>query len=194
MHCSSCCSPKGAVSSILRASLGLSLLFVGIAHYRDLPGFLGLVTAGFPEALGSIAMIWGYLYPALLIVGGILLLSGFWMTVAVWCVGLALGSVPAGMLLKSALGTVDLSQTMPAAVNAWVWLIVLFLVVKMSRNCGWNMFKSHDDCHECATGVCSGCGKENCVCPPMPAKKPSTAAATATMMPKIVTPKKKGKK
>ena len=191
-------SPKGIASCLLRVSFGLSLVFVGVTHYRDTAGFLGLVTAGFPPALAQVAMVWGYVLPGLMILGGLLFAVGVWKKAGTWIVGVALGSIPAGMLLKSALGGVDLSQTMPAAVNAWVWLLVYGLAVR-----SWGGMKSWCACDmsgcESQTGVCDcgpgcncdqgscGCGDASCGCEEE--KKP----ASMKMAVKKAGTKKKGK-
>lgn len=162
---------------LARISFGLSLLFVGIVHARGLSGFAAFVA----QDLGPIAPVgtlWGYVVPFLMIVGGILFVIGMAGELAAWCAALALGSIPAGMLLKSAIDpvAVPLEQTMPLAINAFVWIIVLMMVSKgfwkcCSREC---MAKCGGMCGSgsCGTGCGCGCGdkggcsKGGCDCGP----------------------------
>ncbi|ALM09867.1 MAG TPA: hypothetical protein DEB30_01960 [Candidatus Peribacter riflensis] len=126
--------PTCIVGTVARASLGLSLLFVGLVHYMTFESFVGMVS----EDLGALTMLgvlWAYLLPALMIVGGALLVLGMFPEVATWAAAVAIGSIPAGMLLKSVLAGVPLSNTMPAAINAIIWLIALILVVKLLKCC-----------------------------------------------------------
>jgi hypothetical protein len=112
-------------------SFGLSLLFVGIAHYLTISAFRGMVSDG----LGAIALLgslWAYILPALMIVGGALLVANKRRDLEAWATSVALGSIPAGMLLKSVIGGISLADTMPAAINAFVWILVYGLVVRMS--------------------------------------------------------------
>ncbi len=121
-----CCSPsdpKHALRMILRTGLGLALVFLGITHYRD-PEFAVQVGAGL-GALAPLGYVWGFVHPGLLIAGGVLLVIGLYRVVAASLVGIALAAIPAGLLLKSALGTLPLEASMPAALNALIWLIAL---------------------------------------------------------------------
>jgi hypothetical protein len=133
---SSCCpkSAKGIAALCLRVSFGLSLLFVGIAHYMNLSMFTGMVRDGL-GALSVFGTLWAYVLPALMIVGGALFVVNRYREIGTWAAGVALGSIPAGMLLKSVVSGASLADTMPAAINAFVWLIVFGLVVKMSCCC-----------------------------------------------------------
>lgn len=113
---------------LTRVSFGLALALVGFAHYRDPAAFADFVGSGFPYLwLRSLAMIWGYILPGLLIVGG--LSFAFYVSgeVGTWAVGIALGSIPVGMVLKSVLGT-SLSDTMPQVMSAFIWLLVFSYV------------------------------------------------------------------
>jgi hypothetical protein len=88
--------------------------------------------------LGSIAFlgaIWAYLLPGLMIVGGVLLILGIFLEIAAGAVGLALGSIPAGMLAKSFLAGASISDLMPAAINAFIWMVIFLLVLKFSSCC-----------------------------------------------------------
>jgi hypothetical protein len=134
---SACCpkSPKGIVALCLRVSFGLSLAFVGIAHYLTISSFPGMVSDGLWK-IAFLGTLWAYIMPGLMIVGGVLLTVDKRRDIEAWASSLALGSIPAGMLLKSVIGGVSLADTMPAAINAFVWILVYGLVVKMSSCCG----------------------------------------------------------
>lgn len=129
MHSCSCgtSSPKGIARLLVRIAFGLSLIFLGISHYQD-PEFAEAVGRGL-GALEPLGMVWGYVLPALYIVGGVLLTLGLFMNVAAWTAGVALVSVPAGLLLKSVFG-INLNDTMPLALNGWIWVIVFMYAVK----------------------------------------------------------------
>ena len=86
-----------------------------------------------PDSLGALSVLgtlWAFVLPGLMIVGGALFALGMYHQVAAWCAGLALASIPAGMLIKPLLSAVALPDVMPAAINAFIWLIVFMLVVK----------------------------------------------------------------
>ncbi|PIR53423.1 hypothetical protein COU76_01240 [Candidatus Peregrinibacteria bacterium CG10_big_fil_rev_8_21_14_0_10_49_10] len=127
-------NPKGIVALLLRISFGLSLLFVGLTHYMTMGAFKGMTMDGL-GALEPLGALWAYILPALMIVGGALLTIGMYTEVAVWASGVALGSIPIGMLLKPVVGGVPLPNVMPAVINAFIWIIVLVLVVKTSCCC-----------------------------------------------------------
>lgn len=118
----------------LRISFGVSLLLVGLTHYMTMTPFKAMVMEGLGplEPLGA---LWALLLPGLMIIGGALMAVGMYMEVAAWASGLALGSIPVGMLLKPVVGGVALPDVMPAAINAFLWLIVFVLVVKCSSCC-----------------------------------------------------------
>ena len=146
-----CHSPKGIIGMLLRISFCLSLIFVGLAHYMQIDAFKGMVATG----LGPVAplgMLWAYVMPGLLIVGGFLMLIGQYVDIGVWAAGIGVASIPAGMLLKSVVGGVSLAETMPAAINAFIWLLVFVWVVKCGLCCG-----SSCSTGSCAGGMC-GCG------------------------------------
>lgn len=119
----------------LRLSFGLSLLLVGIAHYMSLEMFSGMVSDGL-GALTLVGTIWAYILPALMIVGGALFAVGMYYEVASWTTGLALGSIPVGMLLKPVLSGIPLPDVMPMAINAFIWILVYVMVVKTCTCCG----------------------------------------------------------
>lgn len=134
----SCCptkDPKVSAKLALRVSFGLSLLLVGVAHYMSLEMFAGMVSEGLGP-LTALGNVWAYVLPALQIVGGALFAVGMYYEVASWTTGLALGSIPVGMLLKPVLGGVALPDMMPAAINAFIWILVYVMVVKCCTCCG----------------------------------------------------------
>lgn len=123
--------PKGIAALILRVSFGLSLLFVGVSHYMTMGAFSAMVSDGLGK-LAPLGMLWAYVMPGLMIVGGALIAVHMYTEYATWAAGLALGSIPAGMLLKPLLSPISLPDMMPAAINAFIWLIVFMLVIKCS--------------------------------------------------------------
>src|SRR5690349_11075621 len=87
---------------IVRVGFGLALLFAGIAHYRTAADFALSVGNGLgPSWLVSLGTMWGYVLPGLMIVGALCLIFNVLTTVGVWAAGLALVSIPAGLMLKS---------------------------------------------------------------------------------------------
>lgn len=132
-------SPKKIVAMALRYSLGLSLLFIGIIHYMDLANFTGMVTVGL-GALEPLGVVWAYVLPALQIVAGALLVLGMMKEVAAWAGGIALGSIPAGLLLKPILSGGEISpiEVMPLVADTFIWLFVLYFVIKSMCCCGSN--------------------------------------------------------
>lgn len=136
---------------LLGFSFSLSLIFVGLTHYMTIDSFRIMVSDGLGP-LAPLGTIWAYVFPGLLVIGGLLLLIGKYMDIGVWAVGLALGSIPAGMLLKPLMSGVGLSEMMPPAINAFIWILVFMWVVK----CGV--------CASCKDGACAMCGKDPCKC------------------------------
>lgn len=124
-------SPKCIVALCLRVSFGLSLAFVGLAHYLTISAFRGMVSDGL-GAISLLGSLWAYIMPGLMILGGVLLVADKRRDIEAWASGLALGSIPAGTLLKSVIGGLSLADTMPAAINAFVWIILYILVLRMS--------------------------------------------------------------
>jgi len=119
----------------LRVSFGLSLVCVGLVHYMTLGAFVGMASEGLGP-LSGLGVIWAYILPALMIVGGALLAIGMYTLYAAWAVGVALGSIPVGMLAQSVLSGADLPSMMGMANNAFIWLLVFYFVVKCSSCCG----------------------------------------------------------
>ncbi len=115
-------------NSILRVSIGISMVLIGISEYRDFAPFLANVTDGlgwmtFP------ATLWGYILPALLIFGGGMLAAGRYSFVAAWVGGVALGSIPVGLLLKTVMTGSPLPDTLMAAYPSVVWLVAFYLAM-----------------------------------------------------------------
>ncbi len=120
------------IALILRVSFGLSLFLVGLSHYLTFKAFQSMTADGLGplESLGS---LWAFILPALMIIGGALFVIGLFREIAVWTAGVALGSIPAGMLLKPVLSGASLAIMIEPVINAFIWMIVLALVVKMSE-------------------------------------------------------------
>jgi hypothetical protein len=140
---------------VVRIGFGLALTFAGIAHYQD-PTYAEAVGRGL-GVLEPLGMIWGYILPGLMILGGLLLAFGIYMHIGAWAAGLALASIPAGLMLKSAVGGVSMNDTMPLAMNAFIWIAIFLMVTKKG----------------CGTGCC--CGMDNCNCGDEPPAKVSSA-------------------
>ncbi len=188
MCCSSSNSPKCIAKKIARAGFGLALIFTGIAHYRGAADFAMSVGNGLgPDWLVGIGTVWGYVLPALLIIGGISLTLNLLTNAGAWATGLALASIPAGLMLKSAVSGVSLGDTMPPAMNAYVWIIVFLLVIKKSGHgsccgtgCATGCACGSANC-DCGTGnTCPMCGNDPCTCM---AKKPVAKPAMKSAMP-----------
>jgi len=145
----------------VRIGFGLALAFAGLAHYQD-PTYAESVGRGL-GVLEPLGMVWGYILPGLMIIGGLLLAFGIYMHIAAYLSSIALASIPAGLMLKSAISGISLNDTMPPTMNALVWILVLMLAVKGS--CGMG----------CA------CGPNGCACGPEAV--PPKAVAPVKSMP-----------
>ena len=110
-------SPKCVAGIILRVSFGLSLMFVGVYHYAHVLSLARDMRMGF-GTFASVADSWAYVMPGLLVIGGVLFLIGQHLDVAAWAAGIALGSIPAGLLAKATLGVSTLNAVMPEATQA----------------------------------------------------------------------------
>lgn len=154
----------GVAKILTRVFFGVGLSFVGIAHYQDAANYAESVGRGLGP-LEPLGMVWGYLLPGLMIVGGVLIAVGLFTQVGALLAGLALLSIPAGLMLKSVLSGLSLNDTMPPAMNAWVWVLVYLAAI---RGC---------ECHGCM--------------PHLMEKKPAVPAKAAPMAPKpaVVPPK-----
>ena len=115
-------------NAILRVAIGLTMVMVGISAYRDLAPFLANIT----DSLGPLEIVgtvWGMLLPALLIFGGGLLAVGRYSFLAAWAGGVALASVPLGVVLKTIMTGLPLPSTLSASYPSIVWLIGFYLAV-----------------------------------------------------------------
>ncbi len=118
-----------AVSNLLlRVGVGLPMMLIGIAEYRDFAPFVANVTdgLGFLQFLGT---IWAYFLPALFLFGGAMLMIGRYRHVTAWIGGLALGSIPTGLLLKTLMTGIPLPDMIAAAFAPLVWLLVFTLAL-----------------------------------------------------------------
>lgn len=131
MNCSTPSSSSCIATGIIRTSFGLCLLFVGLTHYMTIPAFVTMVSADLGP-LTPLGVAWAYILPGLLVAGGVLYALGMYVHVATWLAGIGLASIPAGLLVKPIMAGLPLSEAMPPAVNAFVWVIVYLLV---SRCC-----------------------------------------------------------
>jgi hypothetical protein len=171
MHCCSS-EPIALVRVFLRISLGLSLLFIGLTHVAD-PEFATQTGAGL-HMLEPLGYVWGLVLPGFMIVGGILLAFGVLLPVAALTAGIALASIPVGLLLKSALGSLPLEAALPAALNAIIWLLALAFAL-----CS----------HRCAAPV--PVARPTVVPPPPPPPAPVPSAPVASVARPPVAPVKK---
>ncbi len=118
-----------AVSNIiLRVAVGLPMLFIGMAEYRDFAPFVANVTDGL-GALEVFGTIWAHFLPALFIFGGGMLMVGRYQYIAAWVGGIALGCIPAGLMLKSLMTGIPLPDMIAACFPPFIWLLVFYFAV-----------------------------------------------------------------
>lgn len=123
--------PMTIARTAVRIAFGLALALVGVAHYLDAANFAEAVGRGLEFTVGGVEVhileqlgfIWGYLLPGLMIVGGVFMAFGFLPPVGTLIAGVALLSIPVGLMLKSVLSGLSLNDTMPPAMNAIVWVL-----------------------------------------------------------------------
>lgn len=113
---------------VLRIPLGISLVLIGISAYRDFAPFVANVTDGLGWA-SAFGHVWAFLLPALLIFGGGMLAVGRYSYVAALTGGVALGSVPVGLLLKNVISGVPLPDIMAASYPSVVWMVAFYLAL-----------------------------------------------------------------
>ncbi len=148
--CKGICSKKAVAGLLIRISFGLALLFHGITLYKGGAAEFAAMTASDLGMLSPVGQAWGYILPALMIVGGALFVVGLLPYYATWIAGVALASIPAGLLLKPILGA-PTADMMSMATNAYIWLIIFVVAVRFGFSC----------C--CCTGGSSACGSQcNC--------------------------------
>ena len=104
------------------------MMFSGISEYRDFAPFVANMTdgLGFLSFLGT---IWAYILPALLVFGGGLLAVGRYSSVVAWTGGVALASVPVGLLLKTVVTGLPLPDMLNTATPALVWLVIFYFAL-----------------------------------------------------------------
>jgi hypothetical protein len=124
-------SPKAISKLLLRVAFGGAIALVGLSHYIELTEFSSMVSAGLGP-FTPLGNLWAYILPALMIIGGVLMVMDKRHDIAAWCAGGALASIAVGMLIKPVLGDATLGDVMPAVNNAFIWLIVYVLTVKWS--------------------------------------------------------------
>jgi hypothetical protein len=178
---SMCCSSGNntfIARQLVRVGFGLALVFAGIAHYREAESFAMSVGNGLgPDWLVGIGNVWGYILPALLILGGLSLTFNVMTRIGVWAAGLGLVSIPAGLMLKSAVTGISLGDTMPPAMNAFVWILIFIVAVKSTEcDCLDCMYDSCECGDDCDCGFCDDDGMEE-----MPAETTKKAVAKPAM-------------
>lgn len=125
---------KGIATLLARIAFGATLLLVGIAQYQTFSAFQGMVTEGL-GALELLGILWAYILPGLMILGGGLLMLGLFLPVGAALAGVALASIPVGLVLKSVLTAVPLPTVMPMIIDALIFLVVLVLVARTGACC-----------------------------------------------------------
>lgn len=140
---------------LLRIGFGVSLALVGLAHYMDITMFVQMTAADLGP-LAQVGKLWAYALPALMIVGGMLIVTKYRLDVGAWCAGIALVSIVIGMPLKAVIGGANLGEVMSGANNAFIWLLVYALVVKCAA-CGSGSCKKEDAPPPAEKSGC-GCG------------------------------------
>lgn len=113
---------------ILRVSVGISMILIGIAEYRDFAPFVANVTdgLGFLSAFGT---VWAYIMPALLVFGGGMLAIGRYSLITAWAGGVAIGLIPIGLLLKTIMTGSPLPDILTAVYPMLIWFIAFYLAV-----------------------------------------------------------------
>ena len=132
-----CCPTSGkcVAKSLLRIGFGATLALYGVEHYMHFSAFAGMTTMGFSGILMSLAQLWAYVLPLLMIVGGVLLVIPYRIDIAAWCGGVALASIAIGMMLKTVLGTAALGDVGMGVNNALIWLLIYLFAVKGASCC-----------------------------------------------------------
>lgn len=180
------CSPgqynKWISRQLVRIGFGLALLFTGIAHYRSAADFALSVGNGLgPTWLVGLGTTWGYILPLLMILGGLCLALNLFSTFGVMAAGLALASIPAGLMLKSAMSGISLGDTMPPTMNAFIWILVYMYAVKGTKRCCGSGEAGCETASSCCTTPCD-CSTESAA--------PVKSAPVVKAVPKKVVAKK----
>lgn len=113
---------------VLRVPLGISMVMIGASAYRDFAPFVANVTDGLGWA-SSFGYVWAFILPALLLFGGGMLAIGRYSYVAALTGGVALGSVPMGLILKNIVTGVPLPDMMSASYPTIVWMVAFYLAL-----------------------------------------------------------------
>lgn len=126
-------SVRTTAAAIARVSFGLALVCVGLIHYLQFAAFSEVVRDGLGP-LEIVGTLWSVLLPAVYIIGGGLFALNLGTDLAAWLIGVGLGSIAPGMLLKSVLTGVDVTDMMAAANNAFIWLGIFLLILAVSAH------------------------------------------------------------
>ncbi len=113
---------------VLRVPLGLAMMMIGASAYRDFAPFVANVTDGLGWA-SSFGYVWAFILPALMIFGGGMLVVGRYPSVAALTGGIAIGSVPVGLILKNIITAVPLPDMMAASYPTIVWIVAFYLAL-----------------------------------------------------------------
>lgn len=113
---------------VLRVPLGICMILIGISAYRDFAPFIANVTDGLGW-LSSFGVVWAYILPALFVFGGGLLAVGRYSYVAALTGGVALASVPFGLILKNIMSGAPLPEMLSASYPTIVWMVAFYLAL-----------------------------------------------------------------
>ena len=113
---------------VLRVPLGLVMVMIGASAYRDFAPFVANITDGLGW-VSSFGYVWAFVLPALMIFGGGMLAIGRYSYVVALTGGVALGSVPVGLILKNIITGVPLPDMMAASYPTIVWMIAFYLAL-----------------------------------------------------------------
>lgn len=113
---------------VLRVPLGISMVMIGASAYRDFAPFVANVTDGLGWA-SSFGYVWAFILPALLLFGGGMLAIGRYSYVAALTGGVALGSVPMGLILKNIVTGIPLPDMLSASYPTIVWMMAFYLAL-----------------------------------------------------------------
>ena len=120
---------------VVSVTFGVILAMFGFAHYMDIEMFKQMTMFGFVEGgvMASLAGLWAYILPFLMIVGGLLIAVGYRYDIALWVSGVALASIAIGMTSKAIIGTMELKDAAPHVQAIFIWLLMYAFVAKSER-------------------------------------------------------------
>lgn len=124
---------RATAAAIARVSFGLALVCIGLIHYMQFRSFSLVVRDGLGP-LDMLGVIWAFILPALYIIGGGLFALNIGTNIAIWLIGIGLGSIAPGMLLKSVLTSIDMTDMMAAANNSFIWMGIFLLIVVLTHS------------------------------------------------------------